>query len=421
MITRRDTCRLCGSKDRELALPLEATPSGEDYIGKEELSLSQQCFPMDLFLCHSCGHAEFPDVIAPDLLYRNYKYRTSISLGLVEHFGRYAREVMKVVRPAKDSLVVDIGSNDGSLLRFFKEGGNRVLGVDPARAIAQTATAAGIETLPVYFAEPKAKEIRQSHGAATIITANNVFANIDDLTDFAAGVRELLAPDGVFVFETSYLLDVLGNMLIETFFHEHLSYFSARPLQAYFRRHGLELFDVQHVPTKGGSIRGFVQKAGGARPVTSAVSEQVSKETVFGLPTSEPYQACHKALKKVKTDLHDLISPWKKNGSVVAGYGASVGVTTLLYQFELGKALDFLVDDNPIRQGLFSPGQHIPVFASSDLYSRTANYVVVLAWAYLDPIMKKHAEFAKKGGQFIVPLPSVRVVKTTNHSSAPAC
>lgn len=410
VVTRRDTCRLCGSRNRELALPLEPTPSGEDYVTADQLSQPQQLFPMDLFLCRDCGHAEFPDVIDPDLLYRNYKYQTSISLGLVEHFGRYADAVLTAVQPTAGSLVMDVGSNDGSLLKFFKARGHRVLGVDPATAVARQATEAGVETLPTYFTAQRARELRGERGQVAILTANNVFANIDNLTDFAAGIRELLAPDGVFVFETSYLLDVLSKMLIETFFHEHLSYFSVRPLQAYFHRHGIELFDVHRVATKGGSIRGFVQMAGGSRPVKPAVVEQIALEEKAGLSRPETYRACQERVKGIKNELHSRIAEWKKQGKVIAGYGASVGVTTLLFQFDLGQLIEFLVDDNPVRHGLYSPGHHIPVLPSDALYTRKADYVVVLAWAYLDPIRKKHQEFMAQGGRFVVPLPEVRVV-----------
>ncbi len=409
-VTRRDTCRLCGSRNRELALPLAATPSGEDYVTAEQLQQPQPLFPMDLFLCRDCGHAEFPDVIDPDLLYRNYKYQTSISLGLVEHFGRYAEAVVSAVKPAAGSLVMDVGSNDGSLLKFFKARGHRVLGVDPATAVARKATEAGIETLPTYFTAQRARELRAERGPAAILTANNVFANIDHLADFAAGVHEMLAPDGVFVFETSYLLDVLPKMLIETFFHEHLSYFSVKPLQAYFLRHGMELFDVQRVPTKGGSVRGFVQVAGGTRPVKPSVAEQVALEDQAGLGRLETYRACHDRVQDIRLELHRRLNEWKKQGKVIAGYGASVGVTTLLFEFELGGLIEFLVDDNPVRHGLYSPGHHIPVLPSEALYSRQADCVVVLAWAYLDPIRKRHQKFLDQGGHFVVPLPEVRVV-----------
>jgi SAM-dependent methyltransferase len=408
--TRRSTCRLCGGSDRALVLPLEPTPSGEDYLPADQLDLPQERFPMDLFLCRTCGHAEFPDVINPDLLYRNYKYQTSLSLGLVEHFGRYAASVLDAVHPAPGSLVMDVGSNDGSLLKFFRQRGHRVLGVDPATAIAQKATADGIETLPTYFTAQRAQELRAQRGPAAILTANNVFANIDNLADFASGVREMLAPDGVFVFETSYLLEVLAKTLLETFFHEHLSYFSVKPLQAYFRRHGLELFDVHHVPTKGGSIRGFVQRAGAARPVTPAVAAQIALEDQAGLGLPQTYQAFHDRVKNIRATLHNLLGDWKKQGKIIAGYGASVGVTTLLFQFDLGHLLDFLVDDNPVRHGLHSPGHHLPVLPSAELYSRGANCVLVLAWAYFDPIRKKHQRFADLGGHFVLPLPEVRVV-----------
>ena len=409
-VTRRDTCRLCGSRNRELVLPLAATPSGEDYVTADQLSQPQELFPMDLFLCRDCGHAEFPDVINPDLLYRDYKYQTSISLGLVEHFGRYADAVLAAVQPKAGSLVMDVGSNDGSLLKFFKARGHRVLGVDPATAVAGKATKGGVETLPTYFTAQLARQLRAQRGPAAILTANNVFANIDNLADFAAAVREMLAPDGVFVFETSYLLDVLPKMLIETFFHEHLSYFSVKPLQAYFRRHGMELFDIQRVATKGGSIRGFVQLAGASRPVKPAVAEQIALEGKAGVGRPDTYRACHERVNGIKNELHRRITDWKKQGKVVAGYGASVGVTTLLFQFELGELLEFLVDDNPIRHGLYSPGHHLPVLPSDALYSRKADYVVVLAWAYLDPIRKKHQKFTEQGGRFVAPLPKVQVV-----------
>src|SRR6266516_5145523 len=194
-VYRRDTCRLCGGTNRELVLPLEATPIGEAYVPAGGLNEPQQRYPMDLFLCRSCGHAEFPDVINPEILYGNYLYQTSISLGLVEHFRKYAEDVVRQVAPAPNRLVLDIGSNDGSLLKAFKERGLRVLGVDPAREIARRATESGVETIADFFTAKLAQEIRKKHGPAAIVTANNVFANIDNLADVAAGIRELLAPD----------------------------------------------------------------------------------------------------------------------------------------------------------------------------------------------------------------------------------
>jgi len=410
-VYRRDTCRLCGGTDRELVLPLEPTPIGEAYVPADRLNEAQPRYPMDLFLCRSCGHAEFPDVINPEILYGNYLYQTSISLGLVEHFRKYADEVVRQVAPAPNALVLDIGSNDGSLLKAFKGHGSRVLGVDPAREIARKATESGVETIGDFFTAKLAREIRKKQGPAAIITANNVFANIDNLADVAAGIRELLAPDGVFVFETSYLLDVLQKSLLETFFHEHLCYFSVRPLEAFFRRNGMKLFDVKRVPTKGGSIRGFVQLADGPRKVSPAVSEQETLETVFGLDRAEPYGNFKANIAGIKGELQRHLRQLKAHGKTVAGYGASVGVTTLLYQFDLGDLLDFLVDDNPVRHNLFSPGHHLPVLPSRFLYDRKADAVLVLAWAYFDPIRKRHQAFFDQGGQFIVPLPKLQIIQ----------
>ncbi len=410
-VFRRSDCRLCGSTDRELVLPLVPTPVGEGYATADRLSDVQPCYPMDLFMCRACGHAEFPDVINPEILYRNYLYQTSVSLGLVEHFRGYADEVVRLVKPAAGSLVIDIGSNDGSLLKFFKGHALRVLGVDPAQEIARGATEAGVETLPDFFTLDLARKIRRERGPATLITANNVFANIDGLVDVAAGIRELLAPDGVFVFETSYLLDVLQKTLLETFFHEHLCYYSVRPLGAFFRRHGMELFDVKRVPTKGGSIRGFVQLRSGPRKASPSVAEQMGLEQEFGLDRPAPYRAFAAKIADIRNDLATRSEAIKAKDQIIAGYGASVGVTTLIYQFDLGMRLEFLVDDNPVRHNRFSPGHHIPVLPSQAIYDRKADYILVLAWAYFGPIRKRHQRYLSEGGRFIIPLPKVTVIE----------
>jgi len=226
---RRNTCRLCGGHDQELAVHLEPMPSGDAYVPAGHLDQPQETYPLDLYLCHSCGHAQLLDVVDPEILYRNYLYTTSISLGLAEHFHRYADEVLSRVNPPAGSFVVDLGSNDGTLLKAFQSRGMRVLGVDPAREVARKATASGVETLPCFFTAELARTIRDERGPASIVTANNVFANIDNLVDMIEGIQTLLAPDGVFVFETSYLVDVFQKSLLETFFHEHLCYFSVKP------------------------------------------------------------------------------------------------------------------------------------------------------------------------------------------------
>ncbi|MDD2752732.1 MAG: methyltransferase domain-containing protein, partial [Candidatus Omnitrophica bacterium] len=254
-VVRRDTCRLCGSKNLKLALRLAPTPSGDAYVVEKDLEQSEEFFALDIVLCLDCGHAQLWEVVNPDLLYSGYTYTSSVSSGLAAHFKDYADSVLDGFKFPEKSLVLDIGSNDGTLLSFFQKRGMQVLGIDPAAHIAKQATQKGIQTLAGFFTQDFARKIKQERGPVAIITANNVFANIDNLDDIIAGVKILLAQDGVFVMETSYLMDVLEKMLIETVFHEHLSYFSLRPLQSFFKRHGMQVVDVKRVATKGGSLR----------------------------------------------------------------------------------------------------------------------------------------------------------------------
>lgn len=408
---RRDACRLCGARQLEKVLPMAATPVGDAYVSPEHLDKPQETYPLDLWLCRSCGLAQLVEVVDPEVLYVEYPYLTSISLGLPEHFRRYAEEVIGRIKPPQGALVVDIGSNDGSLLKAFEDLGMRVLGIDPARDASRLANQRGIETLTAFFSYDLASRLRRERGAAAIITANNVLANIDQVDDLIAGIRAWLAPDGIFVFETSYIGDVVEKTLLETVFHEHLSYFSVKPLQSFFRRCSMELIAVQRVPTKGGSIRGTVQLGAGKRTVAPSVGEIVAYEDQIGIHAPETFRRLRARLDTVRADLLHVLRDLKAQDKHVAGYGASVGSVTLLYEFGLREMLDFLVDDNTRKQNTFSPGHHIPVLAPNAIYDRKVDALVILAWAYAEPIMAKHPAFLNNGGEFIIPLPEVRVIR----------
>lgn len=409
-VYRRNNCRLCGGHDLELVFCLAPTPPADDYVPAERLNEVQEVYPLDLFFCRKCGHAQLLDVVPPEALFGNYIYLTASSPGLVEHFRRYADQVLTRVGPPRGSLVVDVGSNDGMLLKFFQEGGMCVLGVDPAREIARKATDSGIETLPTFFTLELAHRIKGERGPAAIITANNVFAHADDLADVTEGIRDLLAPSGVFVFEVSYLVDLIQGMVFDYIYHEHLCYHSVKPLDEFFRRHGMELVDVERIANKGGSLRGTAQLAGGPRQVSPSVAQLITLEEELGLHHSESFKLFATKIDSVKAELGSLLSDLRAEGKTVAGYGASATVTTLIYQFDLGEVLSFIVDDNPSRQGLFSPGLHIPVVGPQALYERKPDYVIILAWRFSKPILKKHQAFLAQGGHFIVPLPKVEVV-----------
>jgi SAM-dependent methyltransferase len=410
VVYRRDDCRLCHSTELEVALSLTPTPPADAYVPPSRADEPQPVFPIDLYLCRECGFVQLLDVVRPEAIYGDYLYETSSSLGLVEHFDGYAQEVLDRIRPPAGSLVIDVGSNDGSLLRSFGARGMSVLGIDPAAEIARRATESGVETLPEFLTAELAKRIRAERGPASVVTANNVIANIDDLDEVARAIRELLAPDGVFVFESFYLGDLVRNMVFDFFYHEHLSAFAVGPLELFFPRHGLELIDVLRVPTKGGSLRYTVQLAGGPRSSSDAVRELKEEEEQQGLAGPELYRDFAARIDRAKTQVLDLALRLKREGHTIAGYGASATTTTLVYHFELGDLVEYIFDDYPAKQGLLSPGLHLPVVPSEEIYERRPDEVIVFAWRYHEPIARAHARFLEGGGRFIVPMPELRVL-----------
>jgi 2-polyprenyl-3-methyl-5-hydroxy-6-metoxy-1,4-benzoquinol methylase len=405
---------MCDSPEVESVLPLGQIPvvtpnvdaknAAEKYAG-----VQAQTVPLGLYVCRGCGHLQLLDVVNPEVQYNNFNYVTSISLGLPEHFIRFAGEIIDAVGAQPGALVLEVGSNDGTLLRAFKERGMKVLGVDPAQKTAARATASGIETLATFYTEKLAKELRAKHGPAQIVIANNTFANLDNLADFAAAVRASLAPSGVFVFETQYGADVVEKTLIDTVYHEHLSYFMARPLDAYFARHGLELIDLQRIWTKGGSIRGTVQLAGGPRQRSASVDALIADEKKRGYDGMAPFRKLAADVAAVKQEVAAMVEERRKAGKRFAGYGASVGTVTLIQQFQLGQVLEFIADDKPLCEQIASADYRIPVLPPEAIYERKPDAIIVLAWRYTDPIVGKHQRFLAGGGEFIIPLPKASI------------
>ncbi len=407
---RRKTCRLCGSEDLPEVVHLTPTPPANAFVSETQLGDEQEAFPLALHFCRGCTHLQLLDVVDPRTLFENYVYVSGTSPVFVKHFEDYAAALVEHCAPAPASLAIDIGSNDGTLLGFFKAAGLQVLGIDPARDIAAKATENGIETLPEFFTPALAERIKTERGAATIITANNVFAHADDLISVVEGIRELLAPDGVFSFEVSYLVDVIENTLFDTIYHEHLSYHAIGPLVRFFAANGMTLIEAERIDTHGGSIRGIAQLATAKRPVGSSVAEALSIEAELGLDREESYQAFSNQIDALKAELTELLAKLKSQGKSVAGFGAPAKATTLMYHFGLDPdSLDFIVDDSPLKQGLFTPGLHVPVLPSSEIQRRKPDYLLLLAWNFAEPIMRNNAAFVEGGGKFIIPVPNVEV------------
>ncbi len=410
---RRDNCRLCGSTNLTSLFSLAPTPPANAFVCCDQVGLPQPCFPLDVYMCESCKHVQLLDVVNPSILFTNYIYVSGTSPVFVKHFENYATSVIREFVPNhSDQLVIDIGSNDGTLLSQFKRKGMRVLGIDPAKEIARNASKAGIETWPEFFTPALAEKIVAHYGHAQIVAANNVFAHADDLTGIASGIRTLLAPDGVFVFEVSYLADVFEKILFDTIYHEHLAYHCVKPLVNFFAAQGMQLIATKRTATHGGSLRGIVQLAGGPLKVETSVDSLLKLERSMGLDKLETLRAFGSKIDRVKHELTSYLHSLKTQGKSIAGFGAPAKATTLMYHFSIGPdIIDFIVDDSPFKQGLYSPGKHIPVLEPAAIYEKKPDAIIILAWNFAESIMKNHAAFLKMGGEFIVPLPNVKILK----------
>jgi SAM-dependent methyltransferase len=411
-INRRTTCRLCGSSNVAFLFSLTPTPPANAFVLSDQLGVQQDVFPLDICWCEDCTHVQILDIVDPRLLFENYLYVSGTSPNFVRHFEEYSDHICKFVGLPRGALVIDVGSNDGTLLRAFKERHHaNILGIDPAANLAADAVAAGIETIADYFTPALATKIADERGKAALITANNVFAHIDDLSSFVEGVRILLAPDGVFVFEVSYLLDVVTKTLFDTIYHEHLSYHSVAPLIPFFENHGLELIEGIRVPTHGGSLRGIVQLCNGPRRHSQSISDLLILEREIGLDQPSTYLKMSGRINSIGEQLNELLGGLRQQGNSIAGFGAPAKSTTLLYRFGLGpQIIDFIVDDSPLKQGKFTPGLHIPVLSARSIADRQPDFLLILAWNFAASIIARHEAFRAKGGRFIVPLPNIEMI-----------
>ncbi len=405
---KRDRCILCDEERLVKILPMRPSPIADAFVCEK---VEQELIPLDLYQCGKCGHTQNIDRVDPERLFRKYLFTTKSSPYLVKHFAAYAEEAVKRFSLPPQAFVCEIGSNDGTLLQFFKEKKMSVLGVDPAVEIANLATGQNIPTIPDFFSSILAASIKKEKGVAKLIVANNVYAHTDRLRDITKGIELLLDDDGVFIFEVSYLLDIIDNFLFDTIYHEHLCYHSITPLIPFFQGLGLELFSVERIPSKGGSIRAFVQKQGGPHKKEAVIDQMVENEKKRGLHLPEIFRRFYQDINKKKGALLEAIARAESEKKQIVGYGASNTVTTLIYQFELEKRLTYLVDDNVKKHHLFSPGAHLKVFPSKALYENFPALVILLAWQYATPILQKHSQFIENGGVFIIPLPTLQIIK----------
>lgn len=407
--TTRDRCAVCHLAYLTKVMHLNSTPICDAYVTKTHLTEKQNLYSLDLYFCGNCGLLQITNIISPEILYRDYLYETSSSMGLSDHFRRYSENVIKTFS-AKGCLAIDIGCNDGTLLKYFLAREAKVVGIEPAMRLSNLVRAQGIPCYNDFFSYALAKKIRAEHGPASVVTANNVIANITDLDDFMQAVRTLLDDDGVFVLETGAGLDVMTNLMVDTVCHEHIYYFTVKPLLHLAQKHHMELIDVKSITSKGGSLHVVMKPKESARPVHPSVNERRKFEQDLGFEGVQIYQENTLKLESLRTELKQILENITKRGKTYAVYGAAAGVTNLMYYFDINEEVPYLVDDNPARHGLFSPGNHIPVVSPETMYDRKPDFMLILSWRYAKPIIDKHLQYLRQGGAFIVPLPRIQIV-----------
>ncbi len=409
-IYRRDTCRLCESKNIELVVELEPIPLSENYCKSSEDGKQSERYSVDLYMCIDCGHVQQIDVVDSKSLWENYTYHSSDAIGMIPHFHEVANQVINNFNPKKNSLVVDIGSNDGALLKEFKRAGYRVLGVDPAIEIARNATKNGIETIPELMSIQLANHILTNYGEADVICIFNAFAHADNMGEIARSIRTILSPDGVCIFEAQYLMDIIERMLIATIFHEHMSHHSVKALTIFLDKYDLELIDVGRNSIQHGSILGVVQIKGGLRPINDSVINLIQLEREKGLDQISTLKDFSGRIQRQKKMTQRFVRYLVDTGSSLAGYGAARSGPTLIAQLGLDNSIDYIVDDHPEKIGKFTSGHGIPIFKTDQLLKRMPDYVVVLAWVHSEKIIAKNQEYLERGGKFIILCPQTRIV-----------
>ena len=410
-ILRHDMqCRLCESKSIAVLFRLNDTPLEDQFVSQVQKEIIQPTYPLELAICEACGYVHLPHIVSPEASYVDYVYESGVTVGLRNHFDEYAEKIVSDYKVPVDSLVVDLGSNDGSMLASFKRLGMRVIGVEPAQAIARHANALGLPTINDFFTDDVASSIIQDSGQASIITANYMYANVDDVIGFTKVVSKLLSPDGIFVIQTGYHPEQMKKKMFDYIYHEHFSYFTIEVLKNIFSSSGLELIQATKMSPKGGSIRVVGRLRNSARVVDSSVKELILEEQAQGMRDIETYRKFALEIEESKKQVLDILNDLKTSGKRIVGFGASHSTTTLTYHFELAQYMEYLVDDNKLKHGLFSPGYHLPVYPADVLSKDVPDYVIVLAWQHQQSILERHKSFLNTGGKFLVPLPQLKVI-----------
>lgn len=405
--THKAVCRVCEGTDLVKVLDLGSTPPANAYLKEGDLGKPEKSFPLALYYCRTCSLAQLLDVVDPSILFKDYHFLTGASAPSIAHFKKYAEEVIKPLITSKDDLVIDIGGNDGVLLSFVKDYA-RVLNVDPADNLAPISEEKGVPFYPAFFTSEIADNLIAKYGTAKVVVANNVFAHTDPLRDVFKGVAKLIGEDGVFIFEVHWQKHLLEEGAFDQIYHEHLCFHSLHALKHLTESVGMTIYDVEIVPMQGQSLRVFASRH---KVPTENVARILKEEEMAGLTDERAHRAFAEKVEENKKKLLVLLAELKAAGKKIVGYGAPAKSTTLLNYYGVGsETLEYLTDTTPLKQGLYSPGTHIPIVSPERLQSDRPDYILLFAWNFKDYILEKEKDLRDAGVKFIITIPTVEVI-----------
>lgn len=409
MKNQMESCRACKSKNMSLFFPFGDHPPANQFLSEKELDVPEPLFPLNAYVCLDCALIQVPDKVPPGF-FKHYVYMPSASSTMHTHFAHFAQKASSYCT-AKTDRIVDIGCNDGLFLKACKDLGYPVLGIDPADNITELARKKGIEVVGEYFNSETARNVVSRYSTAQIIVTTNTFNHIDNLHNFMEGVLVLLNDQGVFIVEVPHSLNLVVKNEFDTIYHEHLSEFSVKSFMDLYRHFDMEIFDIERLPVHGGSMRIFAQKKNGPHKIKPAVDKWLADERDAELFSKSTYAEFKQRIDDIGKRLVALLKKLKSEGKSIAGYGAPAKGNTLLNYYRIGPdLLDFLADKNSLKQGLYSPGMHIPVVHPDIILKKKPDYLLILAWNFADEIIEQQSEYGKGGGRFIVPIPDIAII-----------